>query len=316
MRHTSWPGAALAVVLALAGCAAPATQPAPGGTPPQAAPDSSVTPSPSPAAASPVPTPTHTDWPGPATTGVPEGTTLTPYTGPCTIDTAGTVIDAKVVDCRLRIRTTDVVITRSRINGNVSVREPEDGSFTITDSEVHAGDTLDTGLGNGSFTARRVEVTGGRRSAFCEADCLIEDSWFHAQAGDPEGQAHLSAVRMGRNTTLRGNLIVCDAPRTPPESGCSAGLTGYGGTAPVENNLIEDNYFAAGTSTFCAYGGSSESKEFADGANRIRFVGNVFERGPNGRCGNLGTVASFDPDAPGNEWRDNVWSDGGSVQPD
>src|SRR6476646_4602228 len=34
--------------------------------------------------------------PGPGNVGVPAGTELTPYDGPCTITDAGTVIDAKV----------------------------------------------------------------------------------------------------------------------------------------------------------------------------------------------------------------------------
>ena len=32
-------------------------------------------------------------------TGVPAGTVLTPYTGPCTITVANTVIDSKIVTC-------------------------------------------------------------------------------------------------------------------------------------------------------------------------------------------------------------------------
>lgn len=290
-------------VLIVSGCTAPAAE----------------TPASAPPTGTPAPTTTRTtpkQVPDEKTTGVPAGTVLTAYTGPCTITAAGTVIDAKVVNCRLRIRTTGVVITRSKINGNVSVQQPENGfSFAISDSVVDAGVTMDTGLGNGNFTAQRVEVVGGRRSMYCEKDCLIEDSWVHGQAGDPAGKAHLSGIRMSQNTTIRRNRITCDAPRIPPESGCSAGLTGYGGTAPVQNNLIEDNVFYGGTSTFCAYGGSSESKEFAKGTNKIRFIGNVFMRGENGTCGNRGPIASYDPAAPGNEWRDNVWSDGTAVDP-
>lgn len=303
MRRTRGPvGVLVAGVLVVAGCSAPVPWPPP-------------TPSP---AASPTPTPPEAllHASGPDTTGVPEGVELEPYTGDCTITVAGTVIDAKLVDCRLRIRAADVVITRSHIRGNVSVRDPaEDWSFTIRDSLVDAGQTLDTALGNGNFTAQRVEVVGGRRSMYCETDCLIEDSWVHGQAGDPEGQAHLSGIRMSQNTTIRRTTIVCDAPRIPPESGCSAGLTGYGGVAPVQNNLIEGNVFHGGSSTFCAYGGSSESKRFAEGTNRVRFVGNVFVRGETGTCGLRGAVASFDPDAPGNEWRDNVWDDGSPYTP-
>lgn len=261
--------------------------------------------------------PTSTGWPDETNTGVPEGTTLTPWTGDCTITEPGTVIDARTVDCDLRIQTTDVIITRSVINGQVMVRQPaEDGySFSISDSNVNVGERLVTGLGNGNFTAERVEVTGGNRSMNCQTNCTIEHSWVHGQAGDPEGAAHLSGIRMSQNTTIRFNTITCDAPRIPPGSGCSSALTGYGGFAPVQNNLVEGNHFVAGTSSFCAFGGASEGKEFSDESRDIRFIDNVFDRGETGQCGIHGSIVAFDPDAPGNVWEGNTWDDGEPLPP-
>ncbi len=258
----------------------------------------------------------HTDWPDESSTGVPEGTDLTPFTGDCLITQPDTVIDAKVVNCNLRIRARNVSITRSVINGNVHVRSAEDdASFSISDSEVDPGSALITGLGNANFVAKRVEVRGGMRSVYCALDCTIEDSYLHGQAGDPAGKAHLSAIRMSANTTVRNNTITCDAPRTPPGSGCSAGLTGYGGFGPVQNNLIEGNRFIGGTSSFCAFGGSTDGKRYSDDARDIRFVDNTFERGATGKCGNLGPVSGFDESAPGNVWRNNKWDDGTTLAP-
>ncbi|OLT21966.1 hypothetical protein BJF81_14065 [Ornithinimicrobium sp. CNJ-824] len=226
------------------------------------------------------------------------------------------MVDARLVECDLRIRADGVVITRSRILGRVVVQQPEEGgSFEISDSEVVVGERLVTALGNGNFTARRVEVSGGRRSINCEADCTVESSWVHAQAGDPDGEAHLSGIRMGRNTTLRNNTIVCEGERLPPASGCSAALTGYGDFAPVENNLVEGNLFRSGTASFCAFGGSTRDKPFSGDANRIRFIGNVFDRGDDGTCGIHGAIEAFDTDAPGNVWQDNVYVDGEPVLP-
>ena len=42
-----------------------------------------------------------TGWPDETNTGVPAGTTLTKYTGPCEITQKNTVIDAKTVNCAL-----------------------------------------------------------------------------------------------------------------------------------------------------------------------------------------------------------------------
>jgi hypothetical protein len=252
------------------------------------------------------------DWPNASDTGVPDGLELTAYSGPCVIDQPGAVIDAKLIDCSLRIRAADVVITRSRINGNINLREADgDSSFSISDSEVHVGSALVTGIGNGNFSVNRVEITGGARSILCITSCTIENSWVHSQAGDPSGQAHLSGIRMGQRTVVRNNTIVCDGPRTPPGSGCSAGLTGYGGSfGPVRQNLIERNLFVRGDSSFCAFGGSSRGKEFSEQARDVVFRDNVFERGSNGKCGNLGPVSGFDSTAPGNVWQRNTWDDG------
>lgn len=255
-------------------------------------------------------------WPDESTTGVPDGIELQPWTGECTITEDGTVVDAQLVECDLRIRAADVVITNSRIMGSVILRDLDAGySFTISYSEVHVGARLGTGLGNGHFTASRVEVTGGSRSAYCAISCTIEYSLLHAQAGDPDGAAHLSGIRMGQETTIRGNSIVCEGDRLPPASGCSAALTGYGDFRPVRDNLIENNLFRSGTASFCAFGGSTREKPFSDHARDIRFLNNTFERDVDGSCGIHGPIVAFDSEAPGNVWEGNVWSDGTPLPP-
>ena len=261
--------------------------------------------------------PSDGDWPNAANTGVPNGVTLTDYTGPLRITTAGTVIRNARVNGTLNIQAANVQIINSRIVGGVRLDSPKSSSasFSITDSEVHIPDNLGTGLQGGNFKANRVEVTGGRRSMYCQYNCTIENSWVHAQAGDPGGQAHFSGIRMEQDTTLRHNTITCEAQRGPG-TGCSAGLTGYGDFAPIQNNLIENNIFlggGGGGSTMCAYGGSSGddgSKPYGNQANNIRFIDNVFVRGASGQCGNLGSIKSFDPTRPGNVWQGNTWDDG------
>lgn len=236
------------------------------------------------------------------------------------ITQANTVIRNAVVNGTLRIEAPGVQIINSRINGSVDLRSPRSNnySFSIVDSEVHIGDNLNTGLMRGNFEANRVEITGGRRSVYCEYNCVIENSWVHSQGGDPGGDAHFSGIRMGENTTVRGNTITCEAQRGSG-TGCSAGLTGYGDFGPVQNNLIVGNRFSGGGgggSTMCAYGGSSGddgSKPYGHLANNVRFIDNVFERGASGKCGNLGSIRSFDPTRPGNVWQGNTWDDGSTI---
>lgn len=260
-------------------------------------------------------------WPGPANTGVPAGTALTNYTGPCVITVANTLIDARIVACDLQVRAPGVRITRSRIHGSVATAEDSSGfSFSILDSEVIVGDRVGTGIGAVDFTAERVHVTGGNRSMHCWRDCTIRDSYVHGQFRDDTGRAHESGVRMGARMNLLHNTIACDAPNVPPDAGCSAGLTGYGDYATVENNTIERNLFLATPGGTCAYGGSAPSKPFPN-AHHIVFKDNIFQRGTNPSdhgeyiCGYYATVMSFDVVAPGNAFINNRYDDGAPVTP-
>lgn len=266
-------------------------------------------------------------WPGEGNTGVPAGTTLTNYTGPCTITTNGTTINAQMVNCGpLVIRAANVTITNSLVNDGINIETAYCGSasLTITDSHidmpesVSGGNSGSTGLLRCNYTANRVNVTGGRRSMYCVSNCTIENSWVHAQGVDEAGGAHFSGIRMEQNGTFRHNSITCEATRAGADSGCSAGLTGYGDFAPVRNNLIERNLFyrgGAGGSTVCAYGGSSDGKPYSSGAEHIRFIGNRFVRGGNGHCGNLQTAIHYDAGRPGNQWMDNLFDTGAPVIP-
>ena len=285
-------------------------------TTPTAAPTtSSPTPTASPTTSpAPSPAPTTSGWPDASTTGVPAGTPLTTYTGPCTVTTANTVIDAKTVNCSsLVIHAANVTISRSKVNGIVSSGTDNDTySFTLSDSDVDATPGFAaqlTAVEGLHFTVLRSDIQGGNRSVNC-INCTIQDSYVHGQDADAGGTWHESGIRMNDHNVIRHNTILCDAP-TIGGAGCSADLTGYGDFAPVTNNLIENNLFKATPSGgFCSYGGSSKGKAYSTDAHDIRFINNVFEAGPTGHCGIWGPVTDFDPTRPGNLWSGNTWTDG------
>lgn len=269
-------------------------------------------------------------WPGPDNTGVPAGTSLSNYSGTCTITANNTVIDSSTVNCSpLTIRAANVTITKSQLNGGVNIESAycSSASVSITDSsvdipdEVTGGNSGSTGILRCNFTTNRVDVTGGRRSMYCVDNCVIENSWVHEQGVDPEAVAHFSGIRMEQDGVIRHNSITCEATRSGPGSGCSAGLTGYPDFAPVTNNLIERNVFfrgEAGGSTMCAYGGATANKPFSDdptNATYIRFISNRFVRAGSQYCGNLGTILHFDGGRTGNVWTDNLYDDGAAVNP-
>jgi hypothetical protein len=259
-------------------------------------------------------------WPGASNTGVPAGTTLSAYTGPCTITANNTVIDAKTINCDLTIQAANVQVKRSKINGSIGTDENSTGySFTISDSEIDAGNRASTGVGSINFTATRLHIYGGNRSVHCYNNCTITDSYVHGQFKDPSGTFHESGIRMGQSATITHNTILCDAPDVPPDGGCSADLTGYGDFAPVQNNIIARNLFMPTTGGYCAYGGSSLGKPYSGQTNHITYKDNVFKRGTNlsqhggYTCAYYGAITSFDTGAPGNVWSNNTWDDGSAL---
>jgi hypothetical protein len=283
----------------------------------------SPTPSPTP---TPTPSPTPAGWPGPDNTGVPAGTVLSAYTGPCTI-TAPTTIDAKLITCDLTVNAT-TTITRSQINATVHVGWSESqttAKLTISDSTIDAGHRLATGLGDGLFVATRLEILGGNRGAYCAWRCTLDRSWVHGTYVQDDW--HASGVRAERYSTITGNTLACDwLIPTAQDGGCSADLTGYPDFAAPHDWLIQGNLFVANPqgAAFCAYGGSSAGKAFSGdpltGTN-IVFADNVFQRGTQPgdkglfRCAFFGAIDSFNASKPGAAWVNNRYDDGTLLLP-
>lgn len=264
-------------------------------------------------------------FPNEENTGVPSGTTLTAYDGPCTITTANTTIEAKTITCSLTISAENVTIRSSKIEaGNIQV---EGGSLLLEDSEVDFGDNPnDEGLKGTSFVVRRANLKGGKRQVWCD-DCLLEDSYLHDQLADPTGVTHESAVRVEQNAILRHNTFLCNAPNFPPDAGCSANQTGYPDFSPIHDNTMEKNLYLATTGGTCSYGGATAGKPFSDdpaNATNIHSIENVFQRGtsPNDRtsvpltdkrrytCGYYGVVSDYDSSLAGFSFTGNMWDDG------
>lgn len=267
----------------------------------------------------PTPTPTTpaTTWPGEADTGVPPMTVLTPYSGPCTITVAGTVLNAKTINCdELRIRALNVVITNSVVPSGRVNRDENDStpaSFTISDTTIRTP-TGYTGLGSADFVADRVEITGGNRSAYCYARCTIRDSLAHKQIVPAGSDQHASGIRLDHDGQLIHNTIKCEASNNGSGGGCSAAITQYPDWGAVRNNLIRDNYIESGTgATFCSYGGNTAGKRGSDlpsNATEIRFIGNRYALGNNGKCASAGPITDWNPNKSGNVWIDNAYVNG------
>lgn len=186
----------------------PTASPAPTVTP------TTTTPSPTdePTSASPSPTPTvappASGKPGPSNTGVPDGVTLTPYTGPKTITTAGTVIDGKDVSGALTISAKNVVIKNSKVHGtdSIGINNGGSGSVTIQDSEVYG---FETGIVYGNVTVLRVDLHDTTYDGIkLSSNASVRDSWIHNPR--PTGDAHYDGIQVQNgvvNTVISGNNI-------------------------------------------------------------------------------------------------------------
>ena len=257
-------------------------------------------------------------WPGPDNTGVPAGTTLTRYTGPCTITSTRTLNAVDATNCdALLIRAPNVVITNS-LTPRIDATAADDASVTITDSTVNAGNWTDGAIWGYNFTATRVEVTGGQHSVHCNDNCTLVDSWLHDQY-NPDGESYHNNAFIsngGTNMLIRHNTLHCTAILNSTDGGCTADLSLFGDFDPITHVTVDANLFKANNSSisYCAYGGYSPSKPYPV-AEYIVFTNNVFERGPNRRCGVYGPVTGFQSGATGNLWSGNTWDDGKPLRP-
>ena len=282
------------------------------------------------------------------TRGCRPGPALTTYTGSCTITAPNTVIDSKTVNCsplQVGSGASGLVIKNSRVNGGV-IQESGSASFTIQDSTLDnavnypactapsscaagkyaCGDpnnaTTQCGVGYRNFTILRTEILNTNRAAYCEKNCLVQDSYFHGTNLWPDhtNMAHASSMRVEQNATLTHNTLACDyqGPFDNDELGCSADISGYPDFAPINHNTITSNLFVANNAGigFCVYGGGTPGKPFSGdptNATYVVFQDNVFQRGANGKCGAYGAVTSFVSGRTGNVWSGNIWDNGATV---
>lgn len=135
-------------------------------------------------------------WPGPLTTGVPAGTTLTTYTGPQTITAANTVIDSKRIAECLDIEAPGVIIKNSEISDGSNsdctyvihdsdgVGYPFPSNVTIQDSTIYCGTNPAIGgpgnaIGDSYITLKRVDISACENGGDLDQNIDIEDSYTH-----------------------------------------------------------------------------------------------------------------------------------------
>ena len=262
-------------------------------------------------------------YPDADTTGVPPGTELAPYAGPCTLTETVVLsaVDATGVCPAIVVQAAGVRIESSRVPRVESTATQVDPTYSVevVDSEVVAGKWIGGAVWGSNLTVTRTDVTGGQHSVHCGTRCVVEDSWLHDQFNPPGEAAHNNAFisNGGTDMVVRHNVLHCTPELNDTGGGCTADLSLFGDFEPIGDVRVEDNLFKANDSSasYCAYGGDAPGKPYPE-ATGVVFTGNVFERGANEMCGVYGPITSFDPTASGNEWRDNTWDDGTALVPE
>lgn len=265
-------------------------------------------------------------FPGPNSTGVPAGTSLTTYTGSCTITTANTTIDSKTVNCDLSIQASNVTIQNSKVNGQIvldtDLASSTGWSMTIIDTEVDEGTDDLPAICCGRMSLLRVNAYGGHNGAQCDIGsvsdidhCTITDSYFHDPYNPPTGDSHLGGFLSdgGDRVTLTHNTVWCNVAVNASGGGCTGDIQLIPNFAAVTNATIHRNLLGANIdASYCTYGGQ---KPGFDTGHDIVYTENVFQRGSNDECAAFGPVANYDDTWVGAIWSNNVWADDGTEVP-
>jgi hypothetical protein len=258
------------------------------------------------------------NYPDASCTGVPAGTTLTNYTGPNPITTAGTVVDSKRITSCLEVAAGGVVIKNSYITcpNSITVNCSDQGTcgrsatpLTIQDSEIDCTGNGSTGIvGQGSaiseanFTLRRVNIHGCENGLDINQNVDIQDSYIHDLYNDPvvppPDGAHADGMQFAAdhwsgsawvsgslNVTIKHNTIYgmgWKSNGTGFDFGTSAIITNRGGDT---NILIQDNLLAGGAvSLYCEQGAKGTNYRVITNHFSTKYGPNVGAFGPSTDC--------------------------------
>jgi hypothetical protein len=213
-------------------------------------------------------------YPDASCTGVPAGTQLTAYTGPTTISTANTIIDAKIITDCITINAPGVTIKRSRVNANgcapdvimVNAASIYHGGYSgaaalIEDSEISCMTSLNggtatsnTGIGDNNVTVLRNNIYGCENGFDMDLNADIEDNYIHDLY--QSDIAHTDGLQSydGSNMKLIHNTFYGDTPLCPNPDYC-AGTSAVNVNNNTTNGIhtanmtIKDNLLAGGAYT-------------------------------------------------------------------
>jgi hypothetical protein len=217
--------------------------------------------------------------------GVPAGTNLTTQNGGMTINSAGTIVENKLVNGCITVNAANVIIRKSKVFCSGTAIQNNSTGLLVEDSEISCKDALGgTALTWQNFTARRVNAYGCENIIWAENNVLIEDSYIHDPIDyDPARDPHTDAIQVPRgatNITIRRNTIYGNYVNQN-SFGNSAITTGAG----TVNILITENLLAGGGYTvYCNQSGPGDNFRITNNRFSRIFVSTVGGFGPWMEC--------------------------------
>ena len=265
-------------------------------TPPTSAPTPTTPPT-----SAPAPT---TGFPSSASTGVPDGTSLSTYTGPSTITNDGTVIDSKKITSCIVIKADNVTIKNSLLQtGGCFFNVLSDDGNTglkLTDVEIDGlGNTSgDAAIGGGGYTCLRCDIHGTTDGAKAGDDVVFRDSYIHDLA--MTGGSHNDGIQSLGTDSLQ---IVHNRIITPRGS-TSAIILSTGSADQMRNVKIDNNVLGGGAYT--VYGGYLAGTDSLSKISNISITNNKFTTEVYSRSGAYGPLTSTSSPVvvSGNTWYD------------
>lgn len=258
------------------------------------------------------------------------GVSLTTYTGPTTITTAGTVIDSKQINSSITIAANNVTIKRSQVNGQIFISGSTRTGVLIEDVKIDAGNVSSDAAGqciggnSGSaggatadgFIIRRVDMSGCAQGVYGRGFTL-EDSYIHDLYGS--GAAHNEAI-LGHTgqIVIRHNNLFAGFNANSNGGAMSAVIALYTHSsfwddingATVEKNYLKTDNSGTGQAGYCFYGGNSTDN--SGNASNTVYKDNVWDLGSKNICGWAGPVV-YIPSGGNNCWSNNRYRDGASI---
>jgi len=259
--------------------------------------------------------PANSSFPSAATTGVPSGTALTPYTGPSDLTTqntpAGTVYTAVSVTIPLTIESgVTVTFNDSSLdvkNANIVTGRP--GAHATFNNCTATGDYSQGSqaafIGSG-LTVNRCNIYAVGEGAQMDGSFTVTNSYIHDLYGS--NSSHNNAVfSNGSQTgpiTITGNTLsaIYTTNDTTSTTGVSGAVSLYGDFAQITDVTVTNNLIYSQNTGI--YGGSIPGKKFPHATN-VTIANNEFSS----LHGDSGLI-DFEPGTNGNTGTNNTWIDG------